>query len=280
MRHTVDLICNNKGNCSYEYNQEVLFNHIQSELCINARYENRTIGMIKIRQKPLKLVCSKHSYSSHETRSTKSSTKQDVQRQDPVLRTGVANKYPGYSACEHTCGGLLCGCFLPVQACSFIRVAQIPISKPVYEVGIHSHAYVTQSHEEIALTVISIQRPSSSLFDQRFAISQEEALVIPNNFELPVRCPTANIAAKNFANCSNQMVCNCNSYKTPQSCHCPQQAIRDIRAEIENRLPIYTPSVDLSYDDMQIYAHSTKSEVTLAIKSSLLISSAEFIMEQ
>ncbi|KAK6061990.1 hypothetical protein COOONC_00339 [Cooperia oncophora] len=65
-----------------------------------------------------------------------------------------------------------------------------------------------------------------------------------------------------------------------QSCHCPQQAIRDIRAEVENRLLIYTPSVDLSYDNMQIYAHSTKSEVTLAIRSSLMINSAEFVIEQ
>ncbi|KAK6060276.1 hypothetical protein COOONC_02070 [Cooperia oncophora] len=174
-------------------------------------------GMIKIRQKPLKLVCSKtllfftrdtkhkifHKTRCAEAGSCTQNRCNTLKPHENVEELQVANKYPGYSACEHTCGGLLCGCFLPVQACSFIRVAQIPISKSVYEVvsckdwtpliefevefkvhNMEQHReftlmpYVTQSHEEIALTVISIQRPSASLFDQRFAISQEEALVI------------------------------------------------------------------------------------------------------
>ncbi|KAK6031901.1 hypothetical protein OSTOST_01931 [Ostertagia ostertagi] len=196
---------------------------------------------------------------------------------------------------------LLCGCFLPVQACSFIRVAQIPMSKSVFEIVTCEEwvpliefefinyiktrqfslmPYITQSYEEISLTVISIQKPNTPLFDQRFAISEKEALIIPNNFDLPVQCPTASMAAKSFFNCSNQMLCNCRSYKTPHTCHCPKHSIKDIRAEIENRLPIITPSIEFSFEDMQIYAHSTKSEVTLAIRSNVLINSAEFIIEQ
>ncbi|KAK6055961.1 hypothetical protein COOONC_06537 [Cooperia oncophora] len=158
--------------------------------------------MTKIRQKPLKLVCSKtllfftrdtkhkifHKTRCAEAGSCTQNRCNTLKPHENVEELQVANKYPGYSACEHTCGGLLCGCFLPVQACSFIRVAQIPISKPVYEVvsckdwtpliefevefkvhNMEQHReftlmpYVTQSHEEIALTVISIQRPTASL---------------------------------------------------------------------------------------------------------------------
>ncbi|KAK6030102.1 putative ATP synthase F0, A subunit [Ostertagia ostertagi] len=140
MRHSVDVICNNAGNCSYEYNQEVLFNHIQSELCINARYENKTIGVIKIRQKPLKLVCSKvlqfftrdtkhkifHTTRCAEAGSCSNNRCNTLKPYQIIKELQAADKYPGYSACEHTCGGLLCGCFLPVQACFLIRVAQIP----------------------------------------------------------------------------------------------------------------------------------------------------------
>ncbi|KAK6057468.1 hypothetical protein COOONC_05014 [Cooperia oncophora] len=149
-------------------------------------------------------------------------------------------------ACQHR--DTLLGSTLAVDSLNRIRSR---IQSPHYGAaqGITLMPYVT-SHEEI-VTVISVQRPSASLFHQRFAISQEEAL-------LPVRCPTANATNVSLSTTSNKGHQN-----------------RD-----RNRLPIYTPSVDLSYDNMQIYAHYTKCEVTLAIKSSLLINSAEFVIEQ
>uniref|UniRef100_A0A7I4Y3E6 Integrase catalytic domain-containing protein n=1 Tax=Haemonchus contortus TaxID=6289 RepID=A0A7I4Y3E6_HAECO len=319
MRHSVNMVCNNQGNCSYEYNDEVLFNHIQSELCISARYGNKTIGVIKIRQKPLKLVCSKVlQFFTRETRheifyttrcaeagSCTENRCNTLKPHENIEELQEAGQYPGYSACEHTCGGPLCGCFLPLEACSFIRVVQIPTSESVFEIvncvewvpivefevefKVHKLEqnrkftlipYITQSYDEISLTAISIQKPSSPLFDQRFAISEKEAFIVPNNFELPVQCPTANMATKSFVNCSNQMMCNCKSYKTPRTCHCSKHSIKDIRAEVENKLPITTPSVEFGLKNKQINAHSTMSEITLAIRSSLLINSAEFIVEQ
>ncbi|KAK6762531.1 hypothetical protein RB195_023306 [Necator americanus] len=42
------------------------------------------------------------------------------------LKLDMASKYPGYIACEETCGGTVCGCLLPMPVCSFLRLAQVP----------------------------------------------------------------------------------------------------------------------------------------------------------
>ncbi|KHJ87535.1 hypothetical protein OESDEN_12690, partial [Oesophagostomum dentatum] len=59
MRHSAELVCDNYGRCYYEYSQEVLFNRIYSELCIQIRHGNNTVGTVKITQKPINLMCEK-----------------------------------------------------------------------------------------------------------------------------------------------------------------------------------------------------------------------------
>ncbi|KHJ92975.1 integrase core domain protein [Oesophagostomum dentatum] len=58
-RHTANLICNEKNVCFYEYNQELLFNRLIKEICIEITHSNKTIGFIKVIRKPIELTCAK-----------------------------------------------------------------------------------------------------------------------------------------------------------------------------------------------------------------------------
>ncbi|EYC10154.1 hypothetical protein Y032_0057g2793 [Ancylostoma ceylanicum] len=319
MRHNVDLVCNNHGKCLHEYNQEVLFNQMHSELCIQVRHGNETIGTIKITQKPVSLMCSKvtqfftrdtihkvfHATRCSEAGSCTNNRCNTLKHNETVEELSHVANYPGYSACENTCGGLVCGCFLPMPACTFIRVAHLPRSQTVFEVAncldwkptIHYEVdftlnnvewkrelplipYVTQEFGNLSLTVVSLQKPHSILMDRRYAIADNEALAIPDNFELPVECISKTEASNNFEACRNRMVCVCKNFKAPQACHCPRNALRDIRADSSNRLPITTPSVEITSHKSEIYATLAETEVVLVVKSAILIESADFILEQ
>ncbi|KHJ99555.1 hypothetical protein OESDEN_00458 [Oesophagostomum dentatum] len=145
MRQTADLICEESNICHYEYSRELLFNKIQSELCIEIVYMNKTIGSIKFTKKPIEFKCVKTVETF--TRPTRlenfhvercapagsyATKKCETMRADEVVPELLsAAKYPGYSGCFSGCGGILCGCFMPMPSCSFYRVAYKPTSRRI-----------------------------------------------------------------------------------------------------------------------------------------------------
>ncbi|KAK6760857.1 hypothetical protein RB195_022068 [Necator americanus] len=166
----------------------------------------------------------------------------------------MASKYPGYIACEETCGDIVCGCLLPMPARSFLRLAQVPKSKSVFEIvrcmewtptvqvdieiTMYNRAkemliiltpYVTHKYEELSITAVSIQKPHFPLIDRRFAVSENEALMLPNDFSLPVECELYIQAKEEFSKCENRMVCTCENLKAPRVCKCPLGSIRNLR---------------------------------------------------
>ena len=104
--------------------------------------------MIEIRNTPLRMKCAKRTlfftrdtktliYNAVRCPAAGSCTKgmcSGLRSNDTVEELSKARRYPGYSGCEFSCGGLTCGCLLPLSACSFYRVAHVPQSKQVYEV--------------------------------------------------------------------------------------------------------------------------------------------------
>lgn len=46
--------------------------------------------------------------------------------------------------------------------------------------------YMTQEFGNTSITVISISKPTYDLLKSRFAVSEKEAMVIPENYNLPV----------------------------------------------------------------------------------------------
>ena len=319
MRHTVEVICSSYGNCTYNYSEEVLFNRISSSLCIEINHANKTIGLMTLTMKPVKLVCSKVSlFFTRETKqkayyktrcaeagSCRRSKCSKMKSSEIVPELNSSSPYPGYSICDNTCGGLVCGCFLPLPACTFLRIAHIPQSETVYEVigctewrpfiqleveftlynkgklkRFELKPYLTEKLGEISVTVISLQKPHSTLMDKRFAIAASEAFMLPDFYQLPVECYSKTAALNSFANCTNRMICSCENLKAPQSCQCPPDSLQMLRKQVANVLPIRTPFTEIHCVDKEILAFSTEGEVTLAIESNLLVGSKEYIIDQ
>lgn len=59
MRHSIELTCSQRGVCRYEFRHALLFNHIQTYLCMQLRYENVNIDQVKVKHISENLVCKK-----------------------------------------------------------------------------------------------------------------------------------------------------------------------------------------------------------------------------
>ncbi|KAK6750546.1 hypothetical protein RB195_002489 [Necator americanus] len=257
MRHSVEVVCENRGNCTYNYNEEVLFNRINSNLCIQLNHANKTIGLIKIRSRPMKLSCSKVSlFFTRETKlkiyhttrcsqmgSCTQSKCSRIRLDEVIPEFKRSSPYPGYSICGSTCGGIACGCFLPFPACTFLRIAHVPKKtqtvfevvscmewQPVIQIDVDFmlynkgklksfslQPYVTQKYDELSLTVISLQKPHSPLMDKRFAVTPMKAMMLPDHYQLPVECESEASVLDAFVNCTNRMICSCENMKAPQT---------------------------------------------------------------
>ncbi|KAK6765601.1 hypothetical protein RB195_025486 [Necator americanus] len=222
MRHNADLICNGKTRCHYEYNRELYFNKLQSVLCIEIFHGNKTVGTAKfVKKKTVEFKCAKatesftrmtrtHVYHIKRCAQAGSCTTQmceTISANETIPDLKSAAKYPGYSGCFSSCGGLLCGCFMPQAACTFYRVAQIPITKRVYEVTRCPHwspeikleievnlfnktRLFTQSFSPYALvktdvfnvTVISMQKPASTIANNDLRYRKALHLPFRNTF--------------------------------------------------------------------------------------------------
>lgn len=61
IRHSAELICEERHSCHYQYNIEFLFNNAQTVLCPQLRHGSISVGYIKLRHKTVKMVCNKDS---------------------------------------------------------------------------------------------------------------------------------------------------------------------------------------------------------------------------
>ncbi|CAJ0606944.1 unnamed protein product [Cylicocyclus nassatus] len=222
-----------------------------------------------------------------------------------VPELNASSHFPGYSMCDATCGGIVCGCLLPVPACTFLRIAHVPISDTVYEIvnciewkpviqiemdfmlynkgkikQFDLEPYLMHKHEEISLTVISIVKPHSPLMDKRFALSSRESIILPDYYQLPVECDSEETAAEHFANCTNRMICSCENFKAPQSCQCPPNSLQSLRKQVANVFPIHTSFTEINVEGNDVYAFSKEAEITLAIQSNLMIGGAQYVIDQ
>ncbi|KAK6018082.1 hypothetical protein OSTOST_16378, partial [Ostertagia ostertagi] len=318
-RHATDIICNQDGICSYEFSREFLFNRIQTVHCIEIRSQNKTVGFLKMRNTAVILTCSKVSKffsKSTELRiysrvrcaqmgSCHGNVCDLMRPNQTVSELSRARKYPGYSGCQYTCGGLSCGCALPSPSCTFYRVAHVPISKQVFEIiecrdwvpsvqvelettlfgktqkgSLFLEPYLTSKFYTFNVTAVSVQKPTLSLLGKRFAISQNRSMILPDQFVVPVECATLEEATMNFQNCVNKIICDCNTGWTKHHCQCPQTSLRQISTNSDHILPLSTPSMEIHSNGREIFAISADVESTVTVQSRFLMETVNFVDDE
>ncbi|VDL66760.1 unnamed protein product, partial [Nippostrongylus brasiliensis] len=149
MRHGTEIICNESNVCTFEYEQEFLFNKLHREACVFLEYRNQTVGKLTLNVERTRQICNKEtlfftrdtfSQVFYERRcpfmgSCFGDTCSTLQLNDSVPELQEAEKYPGYSKCSATCGGIACGCLgFPSPGCMFYRVAQVPYDPHTYHI--------------------------------------------------------------------------------------------------------------------------------------------------
>ncbi|KAK6045926.1 hypothetical protein COOONC_16569 [Cooperia oncophora] len=209
-------------------------------------------------------------------------------------------KYPGYSGCMSSCGGMFCGCFLPLPSCWFYKVTHRPVSDHVFEIIRCSHwtptvtldieittengtskftqafqPYVSEHLRDFNITVASIQKLAGSLEHTQFAVASnntDRAYVLPPNYQLPVACGTPSQALNDFASasCAN----------SPLSCRCPDDSFQKLSDNPESKLPLQLPHVKITAEANDIVATSNEEELVIRIESRMLHNAAELVTSQ
>ncbi|WKX93844.1 hypothetical protein Q1695_011255 [Nippostrongylus brasiliensis] len=317
VRHSAEMVCNEHHRCHLEYSRELLFNRLQSEICLEVLHANRTIGLIKFRKRSVEYKCSKvtefftrptktHVYHVKRCPEAGSCTTEKCETISPneiVPELQFTAKYPGYSGCLSSCGGILCGCLMPLPSCWFYRVIHKPESARVYEVIHCNHwtptvkldveitiandtrflnhsfvPYVTETLGNLNVTVASIQKPSESLDGKRFAVSGNQSYLLPPNYQLPVACSSHNQAKNEFSTCHNRIRCRCEN--SVQNCQwCPEDSIHLLQ-ETEHGLPVQTPYININSIEDDIVANSNNEELVLRVESIILHDTAEIVADQ
>ncbi|KAK6030959.1 hypothetical protein OSTOST_02896 [Ostertagia ostertagi] len=298
-----------------EFSREILFNEINRQMCVNILHANKSIGKISFQRLALELHCSPRTLLfTRDTDYTVSTVKRcalmgscvgdacsQVRPSTTIPELANVSRYPGYSGCEASCGSIFCGCPTMLPSCTFYRIAHIPRSNFVYEVvecmewkpivrlrvqislyninisrTLALRPYIPQKIEDIAVTVISLAKPTSPILHSRFAVTSNEILAVPEGYKFPVECYTREQASRSFHLCKNRMICNCDVSHEPTRCDCPTHSIWRIRKDVSNVFPISTPFVRITGENESIIAHSTKEEMTISIESKLMKGSAEY----
>ncbi|KAK6029223.1 hypothetical protein OSTOST_04667 [Ostertagia ostertagi] len=301
IRHSIELTCTDHNECHYEYRDEVLFNKVQSSLCIELRHSNVSVGSIKLQRQPLQLECSKLSW--FWTRSTQQqvryvtrcrgmgsctgNTCESLEPKRVIPELNSSAMYPGYSACSVQCSGINCICAIPIRPCTFFRVIHVPISPNVYEIfecsawdpiikidatiRIYNEQrterltllpYTTASFGNFNFTVISLQK--MQLHRHQFRADYERDY-----------CSSSRLSSfredrhdHNFLLHKRSFLC-CDVSGNRPRCHCPHNNLSQLRRNPDYVLSIYKPRFTLRGVNRSIVSESTEEELTLAISSTI-----------
>ncbi|KAK6729584.1 hypothetical protein RB195_006557 [Necator americanus] len=120
--------------------------------------------------------------------------------------------------------------------------------------------YPSQTVDELSITVTSLQKAYSPLMDRSFAIAKDDALLMPHYDQFPVVCPNESVALENFSQYSNQTFCVCENLETPNTCHCIDMSMKSLKSDVSNQLPIETPYMRITREDMEIQIDSQEGE--------------------
>ncbi|KAK6061555.1 hypothetical protein COOONC_00780 [Cooperia oncophora] len=197
-------------------------------------------------------------------------------------------KYPGYSGCMSSCGGMFC-------VAGFYKVTHRPVSDHVFEVIRCSHwtptvtldieittvngtskftqafqPYVSEHLRDFNITVASIQKLAGSLEHTQFAVASnnsDRAYVLPPNYQLPVACGTPSQALNDFA--SSQL------WKLTAN-----DSFQKLSDNPQSKLPLQTPHVKITAEANNIVATSNEEELVIRIESRMLHNAAELVTSQ
>ncbi|KAK6046071.1 hypothetical protein COOONC_16426, partial [Cooperia oncophora] len=301
MRHSIDLVCSERSECHYEYRREVLFNDIQTSLCIQLRHRNVSVGLITIERVSEVLSCEKidlfwtretYHRMDYVTRclgmgSCRTDRCESMKSTEIIPELNDSAPYPGYSSCSTQCSGIRCMCIIPWiapwRACTFYRISHIPTTSQAYEV-FECAAWKPTVTLNVTVEFYNIRESGTISLTPYY--TKEFAQF--NFTVISVQTPQIALHQK-YAQGDNETLVIPNEHIFPVMCQNYEQAVSNFSqcvntrycdCEVELRsnndyiLPKSSPHITVYGAQRKLFAKYNKGETTVAIISTTKLESA------
>ncbi|PIO58364.1 hypothetical protein TELCIR_20203 [Teladorsagia circumcincta] len=206
-------------------------------------------------------------------------------------------EYPGIARCTTSCGGLGCGCLLPMPGCLYSRSYAKPKNGKIYRVfhcptwqesALITFTYTgtqgakasdmitigtqtTHVMKDANITLEFITMPAIPLLGTIFVgtvdLNHSEIAAIEEEDFLSLRCATMK-SASNISECYVEDRCSCSSSETEAKCDCRNLNISSKMTSTESRLPLSSSVLHLQDNHGRVFGAVHSAVVDLTISTS------------
>ncbi|EYC38590.1 hypothetical protein Y032_0707g1698, partial [Ancylostoma ceylanicum] len=300
---------NSSDNCRQVQETTITLSERRPEACLRLRNANQTVGSMEVRLQHVVLSCNpvvlfytrdvdiitESAKRCHLAGSCTSQTCSHTRRTTQIPELQDTYDFPGVSRCTTSCGGIGCGCLLPMPGCLFSRTFARPRNTKVYRVFhcptweesamikiTHSDAkgkrrttivnvisQTTKVLDNINVTLEFVTTPTipllSSIFLQAMNNdSNSEVALIGNDDVFALRCPTES-STSNITECVMEDTCSCSPTETDANCQCRNLNITERVSSVESRLPLSSSVLHLQdvHGRVQGITHDSVADLTI-----------------
>ncbi|EYC27487.1 hypothetical protein Y032_0009g755 [Ancylostoma ceylanicum] len=304
---------NSSDNCRQVQETTITLSERRPEACLRLRNANQTVGSMEVRLQHVVLSCNpvvlfytrdvdiitESAKRCHLAGSCTSQTCSHTRRTTQIPELQDTYDFPGVSRCTTSCGGIGCGCLLPMPGCLFSRTFARPRNTKVYRVFhcptweesamikiTHSDAkgkrrttvvnvisQTTKVLDNINVTLEFVTTPTIPLLSSIFlqAVnndSNSEVALIENDDVFALRCPTEK-STSNVTECIMEDTCSCSPTETDANCQCRNLNITERVSSVESRLPLSSSVLYLQDVNGRVQGISHDSVADLTIGTSV-----------
>ncbi|CAJ0595435.1 unnamed protein product [Cylicocyclus nassatus] len=313
--NTKDLICTDflgDSRCRNVEEHTFAMSSFKREVCMKIMYKGELIATLHIQLDSIRFECIPvtHFFTRNAELITVSSKRcaQAGSCTQQRCRTIAQNSFvpelngsyhlPGVTRCQESCGGIGCGCLLPMPGCLFSRTYSKPkddliykvFSCPVWNEKARIRARVTfvtgkevvtnmdilpqetVSMDKMNFTLDFITTPTISILDRKFVQvynrTNPQTMISPSDDTFAVKCSTSEVA-KNLTKCRVMDTCKCTSRSTLAVCYCANVNITERMDSLDTMLPLHSSEFSLEADEnsVTVVSHTSIAEVSLSTEA-------------
>lgn len=242
---------------------------------------------VELRTMSAKRCAQAGSCTQHQCRTTGQTTY--------VPELNSSYRLPGVTRCQESCGGIGCGCLLPMPGCLYSRTYAKPMDDIVYEVfscpswsekirlsarfnlangnkirrRIILQPQKTVQFAHMNITLDFITAPTIPALGRRFMQastgSNQASMVTLTTDTFALKCATAEIA-RNLTGCRVMDTCTCTSDDELNHCLCANVNVTERLLSVDTRLPLHNAEFIMkpSSNNIEVESHSSVAEISLS----------------
>ncbi|EYC20167.1 hypothetical protein Y032_0022g485 [Ancylostoma ceylanicum] len=298
--------------CRNTIDHTFTMSNFKREVCMKIEHKRDFIGTLHLQLDSIRFKCTPviHFFTRNvklQTMSTKRCAQAGSCTQHHCRTTGQTSfvpelnksyQFPGITRCQESCGGIGCGCLLPMPGCLFSRTYAEPADESIYEVfscaswtevavlktrlnlntgeeikrEVVIHPQETLQFGEMNITLDFITTPFIPELDRKFVqILNKKApdTIIAHQDDISaVKCLTLQ-TARNLTKCRVIDTCSCTAKSVRNDCHCVNMNITERMNSIDTRLPLRSSDfrMEADWNTVEVMSHSSVAEISISTEA-------------